>query len=1084
MSDGLTKMAVGGIFVEVASEAVQAIDEILKEFTDLRNEISILSGATGDELDGYVVKSATLAKVYKKDTEEINVAANNMAKAFGISFGEALDYIEQGFDRGADIGGKFLEKMEEYPAQFEAAEFSAQDFIDAATSEVLLGFYKDKGVDAVKEFGLAVKEGTKATQEAFERAFGVDYSKDYFERINTGTTSAGEALEEFVGKVRASNLPISEQQTLIADVFRGAGEDAQILRENGLVFLETVVDMRNGTRQLTKEQQVYLDTTQKLKKATTRLNEAKNDLTKLIGHEASGFQILQTQVQAYLIETLNNLITTFQPVMDTFDDLFGTLGELSELLFGIRAEGDKTSEQIDVMQMMFDSLAGVVEFVVTVFDEAIQAFIWAYNEIPFVGRAVDFVKGIFIGFHRVLSSLPAGFSAVIEAAKQMVTNIRSWFERMVIDLQIAKKRIEKVNPFGKTSDQLNSEIEALRKRKKDLLDAGKSVGAAFSEGFNKSIQLKQDRKTDAALQNELAAQLANEKKNGQKLDGGYKTSKELTQLDKEAKAAEKNAEREAKRAEKELERQRKQEERKAEQALKAEQRLKEELLKLQNEAIVAEINLIEDGLERETKLKIEQSKQEIAALEAKKIQKEHLSEDEIAFNTAIDEQIRLNKEKLTQDLTVIDKRYREESNTKDEKSLAHKIQKLEEEADAQRQILSVTITDAAQLEEAKRDLAVETTRKKLELLQAEAVASGEVTAAQLEQIRTLAAELESLTSEEADKFSVQNVIQSAFGVDKEMANTITSSAASVANDLYSFLKDRKDEQIKNDLDKELQAAQKSNQIALSKLEEEKEAGLITEEVYEQRKESIQGAYEYRKLQAEKDAFEQNKKAQRNRALIDAAVAAVKLWANPGFPLAIPLSIALGAKTAFQIAAINRQQFPTAEKGLSLLGRGRKHIHGGELVEIQRDEVVINAASVKSNKVISATGTPLQILDAINTMDGNGIDFIQNSNNKISFNDAMRPFHGKGSAYLAEHGLSFSMREPTYTAGFGGVVPNYSTPINVAAISGQSVTKDEFIQTIQGLVSRIEAQRLVTPVREISDKQDQIKSTETSSIWNQ
>lgn len=1081
LAGGMGIAALGSMFVEVSSEAIRAVNEIVTEFTALRNEIATLSGATGEELDKYVVKSATLAAVYKKDTEEINVAANNMAQAFGISFGEALDYIEQGFDRGANIGGEFLSKMEEYPAQFAAAELSAQDFIDAATSEVLLGFYKDKGVDAVKEFAISVNEGTKTTKEAFERAYGVDYTKDFFKRINNGTTSAGAALEEFVGKIRESNLPISEQQTLIADVFRGAGEDAQILQENGLLFLETVVDMRNGVSTLTDEQQAYLDTTQKVKEATTRLNEAKNDLTKLIGNEASGFQVLQTNIQAYLIESLNKLITTFQPVMDTFDELFSTLGELGELLFGVKEEGDATGESIDVMQMIFDALAGQVEFVVSVFNEAIQAFIWAYNEIPLVGQAVDFVKNIFINLYKVLSNLPSIFKGIIAAARQMVTNIRSWFERMVIDLQIAKKKIEKVNPFGKTSAQLDDEIEALKKRKKALLDAGKSVGESFSEGFNNSVQLKQDRKAEAALQNEVAAKLAAEKKaaeelkKNQKLDGCNKTSKELEKEEKEA-------EREDKRVEKELERQRKQEERKAEQALKAEQKLKEELLKLQNEAIVSEINLIEDGLERETKLKIEQSKQEIATLEAKKIKKANLSEDEIAFNAAINKQIKLKKKELNQDLEAIDERYRKEIDAKDEQSLKHKIDKLEEESDAQRQILGATITDAADLEEAKRQLAIETTRKKLDLLKAEALASGEVTEAQLEQIRTLAAELEGLTSEDSDKFSIQNVIQSAFGVDEEMADTITSSAASVANDLYSFLKDRKDEQIQNDLNKELQAAEKTNKIVLEKLEEQKAAGLISEQVYEQRKEGIQNAYENRKLAAEERAFEQNKKAQRNRALIDAAVAAVKLWASPGFPLAIPMSIALGAKTALQIAAINRQEFPKAEKGLSLLNKGRRHSEGGEIVEIQRDEVVVNADSVKSKKVVSATGTPLQILDAINTMDGNGIDFIRSG--KISFVDAMRPFDGKGSAYLAENGLSLSMREPTYTAGLGGIVPNYRASVGIGAIGGKGVSPEQLMVLMDAVVEKVNNQKLVTPVREISDKQKELENTNTSSIWNQ
>lgn len=157
----------GGIVVlEILKEGVVIVSELTQEMVKLRGEISNLTGAQGEELDRFAAKLSSVAKTFGKDTNELLISANALAKAYDIDLGQALDQISKGFLAGADAQGEYLKKIEEYPIHLKNAGFSVEEFIKLATQEVRAGIYDDKLIDTIKETDLSLKEFTKTQRDA------------------------------------------------------------------------------------------------------------------------------------------------------------------------------------------------------------------------------------------------------------------------------------------------------------------------------------------------------------------------------------------------------------------------------------------------------------------------------------------------------------------------------------------------------------------------------------------------------------------------------------------------------------------------------------------------------------------------------------------------------------------------------------------------------------------------------------------------------------------------------------------------------------------------------------------------------
>jgi len=284
------------------SEIFQSINESVAETKELSNQVGAFTGATGNVLSDFVSKSKAIATTYKKDVNEITVAANSASKALGISFSEALDAVEIGFRKGADSNGEFLDNLREYPTQFAAAGLSIKDYLAIAISAANQGIYSDKGLDVVKEFGLRIREQTKASKDALVGAFGEEFTGELFENLNNGSITTAEALARVSGKMGDTSVAGNKLQTVIADVFGAAGEDA------GLAYILSLEKILKNTDEVTKSTNKYQTQQEILFQTNLELEQSQSELNESFTKFGGEFTIISSKAKIFFNNLLGGLI--------------------------------------------------------------------------------------------------------------------------------------------------------------------------------------------------------------------------------------------------------------------------------------------------------------------------------------------------------------------------------------------------------------------------------------------------------------------------------------------------------------------------------------------------------------------------------------------------------------------------------------------------------------------------------------------------------------------------------------------------------------------------------------------------------
>ncbi len=158
-----------------------------------------ISGLAGDALQEVTGHALTMSKTFDFDVTESVRAASAMAKNLGISYDEAYGLIAYAAQNGANKNGDLLDTFNEYSVHFKAMGMSGQQFTQLLVAGAESGAFSiDKMGDAIKEFTIRSKDGSKNSLEAFE-ALGINGE------LATKKFAAGgdQAREAFFGVVEA-----------------------------------------------------------------------------------------------------------------------------------------------------------------------------------------------------------------------------------------------------------------------------------------------------------------------------------------------------------------------------------------------------------------------------------------------------------------------------------------------------------------------------------------------------------------------------------------------------------------------------------------------------------------------------------------------------------------------------------------------------------------------------------------------------------------------------------------------------------------------------------------------------------------
>lgn len=269
------------------------------------------TGLTGNELKAVRNEVQVTADTFGLDFNEVLQGANSMSKAFGTDMGESLRLIQQGMESGANANGQFMDTLREYPRYFEEAGLSAEEFVAITTQSVKEGVFSDKGVDAIKEANLRLREMTDATAQALE-GIGIS-SQEVQQGLQDGSLKTFDVMQMVSQKL--GELPESSSAVgkAISDIFGGPGEDA------GLAYLKTLGDIETNMDDVVEKSGDIAEAQEMQLKSQRELNNAVSGLFDMTG---GGFEKMRAQIITIANNALTSLIKGIIKVCNYFIEAY------------------------------------------------------------------------------------------------------------------------------------------------------------------------------------------------------------------------------------------------------------------------------------------------------------------------------------------------------------------------------------------------------------------------------------------------------------------------------------------------------------------------------------------------------------------------------------------------------------------------------------------------------------------------------------------------------------------------------------------------------------------------------------------
>lgn len=267
-----------------------------KELNQFQSKVKATFQTTGFELHNQVGVIKSLADTYGTDFNNVLASSNILAKEFGISNSKALKLVKTGFEKGADANGEFLDMLKEYPAQLKSVGLNAEETIAIITQQVNAGVFSDKGVDAIKEAGLRLREMNPTTLEAVN-LLGKETAEQV--RLNIAKGDTFKAIQLISKGLKDTKLTASETQKVVSGIFGGAGEDA------GLRYLKMLGDMNISLEDLK-------DTSSEFVKSQTELNAAWTTFVSSIVNDDGKISKVFTNIMGFFTDILDVLKTINQ----------------------------------------------------------------------------------------------------------------------------------------------------------------------------------------------------------------------------------------------------------------------------------------------------------------------------------------------------------------------------------------------------------------------------------------------------------------------------------------------------------------------------------------------------------------------------------------------------------------------------------------------------------------------------------------------------------------------------------------------------------------------------------------------------
>lgn len=493
------------------------------------------TGKSGDDLKAFRNEVQAVADSFNADFRETLIATNALSKQFGISANEALQLVKDGFLAGGDANGEFLDTLKEYPAYFKEAGISADQFVAIVTQTNKMGIFSDKGVDAIKEANLRLREMTTATAAALD---GIGISSEQVQKeLQNGTKTTFDVIQDVSAKLAELPDNAATVGAAIADIFGGPGEDA------GLQYLRTLKDISTNMDEVKGKAGVLAQLQEEQLQSQIELQNA---LSGLFDATGGNFETLTTQAKVfvnqgltaiikgvidvvnYLIELYNEsvliraiwngIVAGFKTTFDTLGNLFGFFIDIVKAT-GTALKGAFTLDFDDVKKGLSDYAAAYGNLVKAQVKDITQNFKEGLDDMQKKIKPITIPVSVGdtpkepTGNKPVTTQnptvTPMGKSDAEKAAEQQAKQIEAAYKknleatRKLQDAQLQLETDEWAKRRQQTQYQYSRQIEDLQHQlqtEKDLNETGR-------QAINATITALEQQQTEALLKIEQDRQL-------------------------------------------------------------------------------------------------------------------------------------------------------------------------------------------------------------------------------------------------------------------------------------------------------------------------------------------------------------------------------------------------------------------------------------------------------------------------------------------------------------------------------------------------------------------------------------------------
>lgn len=448
-------LGAGGAIVaglDLLADGAVYVAQITAEFVKLRGEVQNLSGATGDNLDEFTTRISAIGETFGQDVNEVLLSANALTEQLTGDFSKSLEIIETGLISGANANGEFLDILREYPTFINEAGLSADQFLNLIARSVDQGIFSDKGIDAIKEANLRLRELPQSTRDALD-VIGIS-SEEIRKKIDE--EGIGAAISEVSTRLAGLEKNSPEVGQALADIFGGAGEDA------GLEFILSLQNIEDSTDDLIDQSNEYQLQQQRTLKANQELAAAQNELAKEIGGTGANLQNVSTIVQAGLIRGLTFLVDVFKRLFEALRPVGDAISRFLVAIGVLDRAGTASAQVIDFINKSVARTEGLF----TLAGKAIAAGVNALARFAEGGRKVL----EFLGLIKEQTGEATG--AFFDLSKQQDDNTKQ-----------QEKRIQQQKQEQEETKKTTQSIESLRNQLKSL-EAERDKAEIGSDRFN------------------------------------------------------------------------------------------------------------------------------------------------------------------------------------------------------------------------------------------------------------------------------------------------------------------------------------------------------------------------------------------------------------------------------------------------------------------------------------------------------------------------------------------------------------------------------------------------------------------------